>query len=265
MHPDDHFTEPAVLSYYRAPRGVPGVRPRRIAEGCEAVEILTNGGVYFDAGDGERYYTKGTIFWHFPGDYTICRYEPDRPYECMAAAFFHPGPYRRIAPRVTVMRHPESVLDLVSDFLQAFHQDTVDRTFLTNCLHSRLLWEAYCASEMAPPPGTPGIVRDALTLIERDFASELTVPVLAERLGISEPKLYMLFRKHLKDSPHARIQARRLREAEDRLTAGMDPLKIVAQDCGFASLEHFCRLFRTRFGMTPTEYRKKHGFSSRVN
>ena len=67
----------------------------------------------------------------------------------------------------------------------------------------------------------------------------------------------MLFRKHLGETPHQRLLARRLQEARNLLATSNQNLKELAFECGFSSAEHFCRTFKERFGMTPGEYRRR--------
>lgn len=259
MHPDDVLTGPVRLGYFRAPANRTRVSPVRIPDDREYAELILQGGVFFEQPDGtERYCTAGSLFWHLPGEFTVCRYKPGKPYECLAASFPVCAPHRRIAPRLTFLRNPAEALAIAQDFLHAFHQESFDMMLLTKALHARLMWEACCSQQEKPRTGAlPRVLEKALDWMDSFYAEPLSVPQLAERLGVSAPQLYKLFRKHTGESPHKHLQARRLQEARTRLALTSVSLKVLAAECGFPSVEHFCRLFKARYGMTPMEYRAR--------
>jgi AraC-like DNA-binding protein len=49
---------------------------------------------------------------------------------------------------------------------------------------------------------------------------------------------------------------RRLQEAMLRLRGSDDKVLAIALDCGFRDLSYFNRQFKSRVGMTPTQYRR---------
>lgn len=256
MHPDDRITS-LRLSYYIAPPHRSEVIAQKLAPGLEYVELILRGGVFFEEDDKELYCGPGTIFWHFPGEYTVCRYQPEAPYECFVAIFGIAPPNRRIAPRRTEWDSPAEIQKFTGDSLRAYHDDSYDKAVLARAVHARLLSAAYSAGHAAPGRELPRVLEKALMLIDREYGPGMNVGELAERLCVSAPHLHMLFRKHLGETPHRYLSARRLQEARNLLATSAMHLKTLAYECGFPSVEHFCRLFKTRFGMTPSEYRRK--------
>jgi AraC family transcriptional regulator len=63
------------------------------------------------------------------------------------------------------------------------------------------------------------------------------------------------FRRHLLCTPGEYVRRLRIQLACRRLVAG-SPLCEIALDAGFAHQSHFCRVFKTATGMTPTAYRR---------
>ncbi|WP_408590665.1 helix-turn-helix domain-containing protein [Novosphingobium sp.] len=57
---------------------------------------------------------------------------------------------------------------------------------------------------------------------------------------------------------HAITQRRMSLAAEDLAIRRNVPITEIAFDCGFTDSGHFARRFQDRFGMTPTEYRRRH-------
>lgn len=80
---------------------------------------------------------------------------------------------------------------------------------------------------------------------------------IAQAAGVSRRTLYNLFQE-MGETPHSYIQAKRLQRAQQLLAdpryAGVG-VTAIAYDVGFADAAHFSRLFRERFGITPSEWR----------
>ena len=79
---------------------------------------------------------------------------------------------------------------------------------------------------------------------------------LAKKLGISEVYLRKLFSVHYGTSPRQFIIDMRIQKAKSLLTNGTHTITSISEECGFSSLYHFCRTFKDKTGMTPTEYAK---------
>lgn len=77
---------------------------------------------------------------------------------------------------------------------------------------------------------------------------------LANQLGISEVYLRKLFNSHYKTTPKQYVLECRLKKAQQMLVETPFSITAIAEECGFSSLYHFCRLFKAKTGMTPTEY-----------
>lgn len=82
----------------------------------------------------------------------------------------------------------------------------------------------------------------------------LTNEVLAKHMGISEVYLRKLFAAHLHTSPKQYIMEARLRKAGQLLVDTPFSVTAIAEECGFSSLYYFCRAFKQKTGLSPTEY-----------
>lgn len=87
--------------------------------------------------------------------------------------------------------------------------------------------------------------------------AKLTNADLAKQIGISEVYLRKLFLKEWGISPRQYILDLRIRKAKQLLSNTPFTVTAIAEECGFASLYHFCRTFRDRTGVTPLEYARK--------
>jgi len=76
---------------------------------------------------------------------------------------------------------------------------------------------------------------------------------LADLCGVSMRQLQRHFRCRFRCSPQSWLNERRLLAAEALLLSG-DSVKKVALDLGFKQSSHFCRQFKSRNSMTPSEF-----------
>jgi len=72
--------------------------------------------------------------------------------------------------------------------------------------------------------------------------------------GLTRYDLCRQFRAKFGTSPHRYLLMRRLEFARDRLHL-QRPLVEIACDAGFADQAHFTRVFKSGYGLTPTQYR----------
>lgn len=80
---------------------------------------------------------------------------------------------------------------------------------------------------------------------------------LAQQMGISEVYLRKLFTTYYKTTPKQYILDLRLRKAKQLLVDTNLTVTEIAGECGFSSLYHFCRSFKQKTGITPTEYARR--------
>lgn len=115
----------------------------------------------------------------------------------------------------------------------------------------RMLHELFGQSENS-------ILTPAIRYIEQNFMNPgLSNGELASKCYISEVYFRKLFVKKFGVTPKQFILDLRLNHAKQLLSEGTLKNTAIAQKCGFASPYHFCRAFKQKTGMTPTEYMKQ--------
>lgn len=101
----------------------------------------------------------------------------------------------------------------------------------------------------------------AITYLEHCYTSpDLTNQALAARCNISEVYFRRLFTKVYGKTPKQFILDTRIDRAKQLLTDGILKIHAVSEACGFTNPYHFCRVFKQKTGLTPTEYMKKNRF-----
>ncbi|MEP7187511.1 MAG: GlxA family transcriptional regulator [Rhodanobacter sp.] len=90
-------------------------------------------------------------------------------------------------------------------------------------------------------------------------ASLLSVDALAQHAGLSPRHFARLFQAEVGITPGRWVELARVAAARNLLEAGVDAPKQVAAKCGFANADTLRRTFVKHVGVTPPEYRRRHG------
>ena len=99
------------------------------------------------------------------------------------------------------------------------------------------------------------LLRDVLQYVQQQYAQPLTVASMAEYCGFSASHFMRWFRQMTGSSFGSYLLECRLAAAAERLRLTDDKILTIAGECGFESLANFNRHFRTRYAVTPKEYR----------
>lgn len=91
--------------------------------------------------------------------------------------------------------------------------------------------------------------------IQRDLQRPWNVSETAAVLGVSDAQLRRLCAQALGSSPRQLLCNLRLQSAAVLLRDPSMRVKEIQARVGIADASHFCRDFRDRFGVSPTEYR----------
>ena len=97
-----------------------------------------------------------------------------------------------------------------------------------------------------------------LAKMEQDYAEPLSIADLADSVYLSERHFRRQFEDIYQQSPKAYLQNIRLNAAMQLLRQQELSITDIALACGFSDCNHFSRVFRQRFGISPTEYRKRY-------
>jgi AraC family transcriptional regulator len=102
----------------------------------------------------------------------------------------------------------------------------------------------------------PAVSR-ALTALQNRFRESWTLQSLAKESGISRARLAQLFRQQLGSSIHKVLNEIRVEHARNLLKESGLSVSEISQDCGFATSQHFARVFRDITGSTAAAYRRE--------
>lgn len=104
--------------------------------------------------------------------------------------------------------------------------------------------------------GENTIIRKAQQYVQAHITEKLTVPQVAEGIGVSASYLTALFHKHLEFSPAEYIRRVKLQQSKQLIREGQMNFTEISESLQYSTVHHFSRQFKQMFGMTPTEYAK---------
>lgn len=103
----------------------------------------------------------------------------------------------------------------------------------------------------------PKSLEKALREMFRPENIKVGIPAMVELSGYSRPHLSRLIKKYRGVTLHEYVFNLRLDNAYHALILSTASIEEIAENIGFASLSHFYKAFKDRFGVTPSSLRKK--------
>lgn len=100
-------------------------------------------------------------------------------------------------------------------------------------------------------------LRPAIDYMDVHFRENPTLAVVAARANLAPNYFHRLFRRIMGVTPFEYIEGRRLETARHMLGDPGLRVKQVAEACGYEDALYFSRVFRRRFGVPPTDLRKR--------
>ena len=110
------------------------------------------------------------------------------------------------------------------------------------------------SEEAAESAATP--IKQAEIFISEHYASDITLPALAEHVGLSPSYLSRRFKQETGIGIKEFINTTRLEKAEKELLCTDHRISDVASNNGFSDANYFKDCFRKAYGCSPREYRK---------
>jgi len=225
-----------------------------LPEGCEVVEILTGGEVFFaDETGRRRRFGRGAIFWHQAHESTICETTPESPcpYRCWSLRFDVAEGAHRPVPRLGAWRQNGKLEDFCTEMLTLFSEGA-DRRLLGMYAYGVMLRQ-YCAL-LGDQDDKPTELTRILRFIDDRHGCGCSTANVLDYARISQAKLFRLFRDHLGCTPHEYIVNKRMSYARLLLLSATPSIKETAAECGYDNIEVFYRNFRRYNAMTPGEF-----------
>ena len=112
-------------------------------------------------------------------------------------------------------------------------------------------------TEFSPVPSYSPLVEQTIAYIDNNLRSALTVSKIAADLYTSDSRLQKEFRKEMGQPLGKYIADRLYFTAEQQLRTTDRSIKDISIELGYCDPFYFTRCFTQRYGVSPSEYRKK--------
>ena len=107
-------------------------------------------------------------------------------------------------------------------------------------------------------------ILSTLLYIQSHLEGDLTLDMLAGRVGFSAYHFHRVFREAIGEPPKGYIRRLRLDRAAYRLKISEETIMRIAVEAGFRTHESFTRAFQRQFGIPPGEFRRNFLQASRA-
>ena len=98
------------------------------------------------------------------------------------------------------------------------------------------------------------LLKKALLYIDSHYAQELTLQDIATALYVSQSYLRKVFANEIQNSVGAVLEEIRLKKACELLEKNMYYVSDIAEMVGYSNPTYFTKVFKKRFGITPSQY-----------
>jgi len=146
--------------------------------------------------------------------------------------------------------------------LERLHRRGPDLALLADCVALLLRSVAHDLGRDDRPGDTR--IEELRHYLETNYSGKHSLEGLASRAHLSVPHLCALFRQCTGTSPLAYVRDLRLRQACHLLRNRALTVGAVADAVGYEDPYYFSRRFKTHVGVSPREYRRRHGLSRRA-
>lgn len=143
--------------------------------------------------------------------------------------------------------------ELLHDMLEEYERQRLFMQETLSAMMTRLLFSV--ARQRVQSEGG-ALVDQILGYIHSHYAEDLTNIRLGEVFGFHPNSLNRLIVRQTGQSLHQYLLTYRLRQAMPLIESGAEPISAVAARVGFSDAGYFSKLFRSKIGCSPVEYRK---------
>ena len=145
-----------------------------------------------------------------------------------------------------------AVLSSVKHLQRELEGDDIYRDEMTDSLIRRILIKSLRSLEGRR---TKDSIQQAMRYVDENIQQDIDFRALANRHHYSFERFRHVFKEHTGLSPHQYVIKGRVERAKFLLGLNPDtPITEISYNCGFASSSHFSKAFRSKTGMTPSEY-----------
>ncbi|WP_240633303.1 response regulator transcription factor [Paenibacillus montanisoli] len=103
----------------------------------------------------------------------------------------------------------------------------------------------------------PKVIESVVDMIEKEYGSDLSLELLAERVYLSPSYLSHLFKKHKGISFNKYLTIYRMEKTKELLLTTNRKIIDISQEVGYNNFPYFSSLFKNHYGKTPSQFREE--------
>jgi len=201
---------------------------------------------------------KRLLFYIMPQFFEDCLKDDKELYD-----FFHYYRIIRTTPRdVKLFRRFSNLL--LEEHFENENNDSMSDTiirglFISLLAHLKRIYEQNLeqSNELQPKGeySTSYTLNMLISYINTNFSSELTLASLAEQVNMNPVYISSLFKKNFGFTFKDYLLKLRIDKATQLLKNTSATVESIAFECGFSSINHFCKTFKRLVGMSPLMFR----------
>lgn len=156
----------------------------------------------------------------------------------------------------------EDIIKLYNDAIDTAKEQTAHYQKLLSGLVLHILGLAFISSARIQHINTfdnvAEIVNKAKIILYDSLKDNnpISIPQLAEHLGMSYSNFRYLFRRYTGSAPAQYLMDIRINHAKELLSLTSQPIKNIALSLGFHTQDHFSSIFKRKIGVSPSQYRE---------
>jgi AraC-like DNA-binding protein len=98
----------------------------------------------------------------------------------------------------------------------------------------------------------------AISIVHEQIGnSEFDITQFSSSMNLSRTHLHKKLKVITDQSPSEFVRNLRLQRAAQLLAAGTDQVAVIAYETGFNNVSYFTRMFKAKYGVSPTEYKRR--------
>ena len=101
------------------------------------------------------------------------------------------------------------------------------------------------------------VIINGINLMKSDITGVMSIAEIAKSCHISEGHFRRLFSEYIGKSPKQFQASMQIRTAKNLLINTTSTIEYISDVLSFSNVGYFCRFFKKKTGMTPTEFRQK--------
>ncbi len=219
------------------------------------LHFVVSGKGFFQTPRGNYHLSQGDVFVIRPYEMTYYIADAETPWEYNWVGFTSDIPLPSILTSSDTFHAPY----LAKYFKNAvFTQDFDDNDLTTGSyvyFLSGIIWQicgVLMRADKRKKSSAESYVRAAISIIEAEYATGITVSSLAERLHLNRSYFSEIFCQITGMPPHKYLTDYRMRRAEELLTIHGCNVTVTALSVGYPDVFAFSRAYKHHFGYSPT-------------